>query len=85
MPLTFNPGQTVATGTIDDTDGPGSDKPIIGITVTPPTVQESATTDLTYTVAITNGKTSEFDTTVSFTLERHRHRGHRLCDGDEDR
>ena len=66
--LGFNPGQTTATGSIDDTNGPGSDKPVIGITVAPASVAEDGAANLIYTVAITNGKTSAFATSVTFTL-----------------
>ena len=45
-----------------------SDKPIIGITVNPAIVDEDGATNLTYTVAIANGKTSDFTTIVTFTL-----------------
>ena len=39
----------------DKCEGARKDKPIVGISVAPPTVNEDGTTNLTYTVEITNG------------------------------
>ncbi len=61
-------GGATGVGTIVDDRGNESDLPIIGISVAPAEVDEEGAANLVYTVAIANGKTSEFDTSVTFTL-----------------
>ncbi|MEO8279611.1 MAG: type I secretion C-terminal target domain-containing protein, partial [Ideonella sp.] len=60
-------GAGTGVGTIVD-DRINSDVPIVGISVAPASVLEDGAANLVYTVAITNGKTSDFPITVNYSL-----------------